>query len=429
MTQAAFLGGEPAVTEAWEQDWPILGEEEQRIVGQLLSEGILSIYDRSGIIADFEDAFSEWVSPPGQPILALSHNSGTSSLHAAYFGLGLGPGDEVIVPTYTFLATVTPLLACGATPVFTDMDPDTLTLSPEDAACRITSRTKALVVTHMWGHPANMAAIIELAEKHGLPVVEDCSHAHGATIEGRQVGTFGAVGCFSLEGHKAIAAGEGGMLVTSRREVYERAILLGHFGRRAKDEITDPQLRPFVSTGFGHKYRMHPLAAGVALAQLGRVDELIERRRGNLELLSEQLKDVPGIAPPITQRAMTRGGWYGYKPRFVPGDVPGLTIANYIDVLSAEGVKVKRPGSPPLHQLPVFDLSAASARALDLPWAASLPSTKRARISLPVAETIYPLLLSLPTFSGDCARVIEQYGNAFRKVAENRIELREHFSG
>jgi len=411
----AFHGGSPAVTTAWSRDWPLIGKEEIVAVVDLLGRGVLSIYDRSDIIAELEDAFASYHSVADKIPLALSQNSGTSTLHAAYFGLELGPGDEVIVPTYTFLATVTTLLQCGAVPVFADMDPVTLTLDPESVRERISERTRAIVVTHMWGHPAAMADLGGICSQYRLPLVEDCSHAHGATLNGQKVGTFGDAACFSLEGHKPIAAGEGGVLLTRSRVVYERALLLGHFGRRAKDEVTIEELKRFVDTGFGHKYRMHPLGAAMALAQLQRLDGRNQQREQNLNLLSSVLEPAPGIHPPVTRSGATRGGWYGYKPTYASEELGGLPLPRYVEALHAEGVQIKRPGSPPLHRLPTFSLARSEAQDLALPWANTLNDRSRFW-SCPVADEVFPTLLSLPTFSGACEQVITEYGEAFAKV-------------
>lgn len=417
----AILGGSPAVTIPWTQDWPYVGAEEIDTVVNLMRRGTLSLYDRSGIIAEFEDAYAAYQTWGGQLPYVVSHNAGTSALHGAYFGLGLGPGDEVIVPTYTFLATVTPLINLGVTIVFADLDARTLTADVESIRSRISERTRAVVVTHMWGHPADMPAICQLADSRNIAVVEDCSHAHGATIDGRKVGTFGVAACFSLEGHKVVAAGEGGVLVTSSRDIYERALMLGHFGRRIKDEVTRPELLPFIETGFGHKYRMHPLAAGIALHQLGRLDARNKQRAHNLDLLSELLDAVPGVDPPSTRSGCTRGGWYGYKPIYRAAELGGLPKERFMAALRAEGVQVKNPGSPPLHQLPLFDLDREAAARLGLPVAGA---PTRGRDLCPAAEATYPLLLSLPTFSGvDCEPVIRQYGEAFAKVAKAASEL------
>ncbi len=419
----AINGGPKSITVDWQPEWPYVGREEFIAVNRILKARTLSLYNRSGIIAEFEDSFAEYHRTSSYEPLVLSHNSGTSALHAAYFGLGLGPGDEAIVPTYTFLATVTPLLQCGVKPVFADVDASSLTIDPNSVLSRLSKHTKAIVVTHMWGHPADMRSLLYIAEKTGIPVVEDCSHAHGATIDGQKVGSFGSVACFSLEGHKAMTAGEGGVLMTSSRKVYERAVLLGHFGRRSKDEVALADLSGYTQTGFGHKYRMHPLGAAIALEQLRRLDSRNEIRRANLDLLAELLAPVRGVRPPSTPSNMTRGGWYGFKVRYVPDELPGVTISRYIDALRAEGVVIKRPGSPPLHNLPVFRLTRREARKLSLPWWNSLPYRQVMTYACPIAEEIYPTLLSLPTFSGDCAPIVREYAAAIDKVGTYYREL------
>lgn len=420
--QLALFGGPRAVPEPWQRDWPMIGEGEIEAVTDLMRRRVLSIYDRSDIIAEFEDAFARYHEAEGQTPYALTHSSGTASLHAAYFGLGIGPGDEVIAPTYTFLATVMPIFQSHGVPVLADMEPSTLTVAPEDVERRVTPRTRAVVVTHIWGHPADMDRIGDVCRRHGLALVEDCSHAHGATYRGRKVGTFGDAACFSLESHKAMIAGEGGVLLTRDRRVYERALLLGHFGARLRQEIRLPEHLPYVRTGLGLKYRMHPLAAAIALVQLGHLDERNEMRRRNLDRLTQLLSDVPGVRPPVTLPHVTRGGFYGYKPRYVPEETGGLDIGVYIEALRAEGVHVKRPGSPPLHTLPVFNPETRDRTGLRFPWPCAADG-RRPPGRLPVAESVYPALLSLPTFTLPADQLVEQYAQAFRKVSRHAAEL------
>ena len=422
-SELAIKGGPRAVTIEWERDWPLIGSQEIEAVVNLMERRVLSIYDRSGIIAEFEDSFADYHSLDTRRPYVVSHNSGTSALNAAYFGLRLRPGDEVIVPTYTFLATVVPLLNCGVVPVFADMEAETLNVAPASVVKLITPRTRAVVLTHMWGHPADMEELCRICEQAGLPLVEDCSHAHGATINARKVGTFGTAACFSLEGHKPIVAGEGGALVTWSREIYERALMLGHFGKRVKEEVAAPELLPYLQTGFGQKYRMHPLAAAIANQQIRRLDARNEQRRRNLEFLADLLSGLPGVQPPRAQPGFTYGGWYGFKVRYDAAQLGGLPMSQFLAALQAEGVQAKRPGSPPLHNLPLFALSREKARQLALPWAESLPNEPRAVAECPVAEAVYPTLISLPTFSGDCDPVIRQYGEAFAKVTSSWREL------
>jgi len=417
----ALFGGIPVVKTQKIPTWPDVGLEEIEAVKELLQHNILSIYDRSGIYEEFETNFAQYHGVK----YALSHNSGTSSLHAAFFAAGVGPGDEVLAPTYTFLATATPIFQLGATPILCEMDPETLTIDPEDTAARVTSKTKAIVVTHMWGHPCEMGQLMEIARTHNLILIEDCSHAHGATYKGRKVGTIGHMGCFSLEGHKAICAGEGGMLITNEQEFYERAILLGHFGKRAKQEVTLQPYRRYVETGFGHKYRIHPLGAAIANIALKYLDQKNEIRRHNMNWFSQRISGIPGIVPPITRSHSTRGGWYGYKPFYKPEDLGNLSISRYIEALDAEGVPIKKPGSKPLHLLPLFQDPPSKLTQLGSFWRsfASCASPGYKQGDFPISEGIYSRLLSLPVFAQPALPLLEEFAIALEKVAENFKKL------
>lgn len=420
----ALFGGPKIVTIEKPPDWPIITNEEIEAVTELLKKRVLSIYDRSGIIEEFEDNFARYHGIK----YALTHNSGTSSLHAAFFAVGIGPGDEVIAPTYTFLATVVPVLQSNGIPVLADLDPEILTIDPEEVEKNITPQTKAIVVTHIWGHPVEMDEIMRIAKKNNLFVIEDCSHAHGATYKGQKVGTIGDIGCFSLEGHKAMIAGEGGMLITNNQHFYERAMLLGHFGQRIKQEVKLPENRLFVETGFGHKYRMHPLAATIANIQLKYLDTRNEMRKKNLDYLSEKLSDVKGVEPPLTKPYVTRGGFYGYKPVYKQDELKGLPIETFIEALKAEGVKIKRPGSKPLHLLPLFQDHPDKLYNYGCPW--KCPHAKRNVIykagDLPKSEEMYAKLLSMPTFTEPAMDIIDQYIAAFNKIENNVDKLLEY---
>lgn len=413
----AIFGGAPAVKTKSIPVWPKVSEEEIEAVVRLLRNNTLSIYDRSGIYEEFENNFSHYHGVR----YALAHNAGTSALHAAFFAAGLGPGDEVLAPTYTFLATVTPILQTGAFPVLCEMDPETLTIDPEDVAARITPKTKAIVVTHMWGHPCEMDQLMEIAASNKLILIEDCSHAHGAIYKGRKVGTMGHIGCFSLEGHKAVHAGEGGMFITSEQEFYERAVLLGHFGQRAKQEVKLEPYRRYVETGFGHKYRIHPVGAAIANARLKHLDEQNEIRHRNMNWFSKRIAKIPGIKPPVTKDYVTRGGWYGYKPVYESAELDGLPLDKYIEALDSEGVPIKRPGSKPLHLLPLLQDYPQRLKAIGSLWKnAESPSPRFYKTGdFPVAEKNYAKLLSLPVFAEPAESLLEEFACAMEKVATN----------
>lgn len=233
----AVLGGSPAVTtDGPHFTWPPIRESTRQAVARQIDDA-LSIYDRSGVVARLEDALQDYLDI--RHVLLTS--SGTVALYSAYAACGIGPGDEVIVPAYTFLATATPLFHLGAIPVLADCD-NTGNIDVAAVEARISFRTKAIMVTHMWGIPCDMAALSQLAAKHGIMLLEDASHAHGAASGTRKVGTFGTA-AFSLNGPKPLSAGEGGLIATDDDEVYYRALLHGHYNKRCRNEIPSSTLR------------------------------------------------------------------------------------------------------------------------------------------------------------------------------------------
>ncbi len=271
-------------------NWPRMTSElAEKIV--LQASDALSIYDRSGIVATFEDKFRAHVGAD----FALATSSGTAALHSAYYGVGLAAGDEVICSEYGFFATVAPLVHVGTLPVFVDCYADG-TIDVEQAEAAITERTRAIVVTHMWGQPGRLVELRQLCDRFGLRLIEDCSHAHGASYQGRSVGSFGDAAAWSLQANKTIWAGEGGVLCTSDRSVYERAMLLGHFNRRSLNEIpTDSPNYAYAFTGVGLKYRAHPLGLALATPQLDGLAQLIQNRQTAAKQISDALRSVPGI--------------------------------------------------------------------------------------------------------------------------------------
>ncbi|MFI6394295.1 DegT/DnrJ/EryC1/StrS family aminotransferase [Nonomuraea sp. NPDC050547] len=251
----------------------------------------LSIHDGGGVLGEVERRM-EALTGCGY---ALTTVNGTSALHAAYVGLDLPPGSEVIAPVLTFHASISPIMQCRLSPVLVDVDPVTGNICPQAVARALTDRTSCIVVTHMHGIPADMTAICAIAREAGVHVVEDCSLAYGARIGERVVGAIGSVAAFSMQSEKVVSAGEGGCLVTNSRSVYERALLLGNSRHRPTTEVTEESLRQFASTGFGLKHRMHPLAAVLALHDLETLDDRLIRDARTGRLLATALDAVPGV--------------------------------------------------------------------------------------------------------------------------------------
>lgn len=375
----------------------------------------ISIRGRTGPIRDFEDQFLAFL---GSPRYGITYNSGTSALFAAYFALGVTEGTEVIGPALTYHAALSPVYALRGDVVLVDVDRDSRCIDASRIEAAITERTKVLTVVHQWGHPADMDRILRIAERHGLAVLEDCSHAHGSRYRGRLCGTFGQAAVFSLQANKAVFAGEGGILVTDDDAVHDRATLIGHYRDRSSEEVSDPALRDYWVTGFGLKLRMSPFNAIVARHSLRNLPALIEQRRRCMNHLRNELRQVSYLDPVPVAPEADMGAWYGFKPLYRPEALGGLPKERMIEALRAEGVEVSDPSGPCLASLPLYSRS---------PDAMFPDRAKRANdpAGFPVATEVSERSLSLPVFSDwdRDAATIEQYVAAFHKVGEHHSEL------
>jgi dTDP-4-amino-4,6-dideoxygalactose transaminase len=414
----ALFGGPPAITEPTAFTWPPITPADVAAVTALLERGEISYYGREGAVASLEDAFAAYVGVPH----ALACSSGTAALHSAYFGLGLEAGDEVIAPTFTFLSTVMPLFVVNATPVLVDAEPDTGNVDPAAVEAAVTPRTRAVVVVHVNGHPCDMDPIADICRRHDLRLVEDCSHAHGATYCGRMVGTFGDVSVFSLQGAKLTPAGQGGLLLTPDREVFERAVLLGHFRNRAFDDVASDEYRPYATTGYGLNYRMHPLAAALARRQFEDLETYLAGREANLGALSAGLAGVPGVEPPARRPYATRHSYFNYKPLYDAEAMGGLDRGVYIQALRAEGAPVEDSASLPLHREPLFQVADDGSRT----YGRVVGRRVYADGDLPGAESYAERALRIPTYTQPRPRLIAQIVDAFAKVAGARDALLDY---
>jgi dTDP-4-amino-4,6-dideoxygalactose transaminase len=270
------------------------------------------------------------------------------------FGLGVGPGDEVICPSYTWICSISPALMLMARPVFCEIDPDTLLIDPEDVRERITDRTRAIVAVHLWGNPCNMDALMKVSEETGVPVIEDCSHSHGATYRGRPMGSIGHAGAWSLQGTKPVSAGEGGMFGTDDVDVFERACLIGQVNRVAGLDLITDKLKHLQPLGLGIKFRAHPLGIGIASVQLKKLDELNERKRSYILSVKAGLEDIPGLMNIKSYEHAEPGGFYGFPVRYVPEELGGYPLEKFLKALQEQGLPDPRSAYPPLHLLPLF---------------------------------------------------------------------------
>ncbi len=419
-TELALHGGPKAVTIEDPEGWRAFGREEVDLVGRMAADAELS-GNGAGITKEFEEGFARYVGRP----YALSQMSGTTTLWAAYFAVGVGPGDEVIHPTYAWIGSVAPAVFLGARPVFCEVDPQTLTADPEDIERRITVRTRAICVVHLFGNPCDMDAIMEISRRYGIPVIEDCSHAHGAEWDGKVVGSIGEIGCFSLkgEGRGALSVGEGGIVVTEKREYYERLLICGHLNRVGViEELTRPEYRALRNSCLGIKLRAHALGMGLGREQVRKLDEVNEKRRAVHRRLNRIAEEIPGLEPVVVLEKATPGGFYGYRLLYRPEALGGLSAETFVEALQAEGAEVAGCDFPLLHTLRLF------AEGFDLygenrgPLAGDYPGYKEG--DLPVSEAVHKRVLALPGFTDPKPGVLEAYMEAFRKVAANAGALK-----
>ncbi|MDO8611240.1 MAG: DegT/DnrJ/EryC1/StrS family aminotransferase [Dehalococcoidia bacterium] len=343
MAEALAIDGGPKVRSKPFPPWPALGDEDVSAVADALRSGGLTQLT-GGAVAAFEEAFAAWNGVPH----CVATSSGTTAIHTALAALDIGPGDEVIVPAHTFIASATPVLHQRAVPVFADADPDTYCLSPESAAERITARTKAIVAVHLNGHPADLDALLALAEPRGIAVIEDCAQAHGALYKGRKVGSLGRVGCFSFWEDKIMTTGgEGGAVIAEDDALAARMRRIRHHGEGPSEGA-----RAYYHLELGYNYRMTSMQAATGLVQLQKLDGYLEARRRNAAYLTERLPALGVIEPPPVAPYAVHS-YYKYVCRLPSGALaPGIDA--FVRAVAAEGVPIQRRYPTPLPEQPVF---------------------------------------------------------------------------
>jgi perosamine synthetase len=348
----AILGGPPTLATDRHNRWPELTDADRDAVARVIESGIIN-GARAPQISALEQEWAEYVDAE----YCISVNNGTSALHCCAAAADLAPGDEVIVPALTFIATAMAMIHQGATPVFCDIDPVTYNLAPERIEERITDRTRAIVPVHLQGLPADMDAIQEIARKHDLAVIEDAAQAHGAEYRGRRVGPIGDSGAFSLNSSKGLPGGEGGLFVTNDEDAYLAARRLTMFGEDVP-VLEAGQFRAYWSEGVGWNYRNQELPAALARTQLARLDRFNTTVQANAEHLTAHLNGVPGLTPPAVP-ADCRSVYHKYRVRIDPDalgyDGPVTELRDrIIHALRAEGVEAVVWQVFPLPALPVF---------------------------------------------------------------------------
>jgi perosamine synthetase len=313
----------------------LVGNEKRYVLDCLDSTWISS----TGQYVDrFEKAFAEFCNVKH----AISCCNGTAALHLALLGLGVQPGDEVIVPTLTFVATANAVVYCGATPVFVDSEPETWNLNPALLEGKITDRTKGIIAVHLYGHPVDMNPVLRVARSHGLFVIEDAAEAHGAEYHGRRTGSLGDIGSFSFYGNKIITTGEGGMVVTDDDALAAKV-------RQLKGQGMEPSRRYWFPV-LGYNYRMTNVAAAIGLAQLEKADWHIARRQHNASRYAYRLSSVPGI---VLQPEKPWARSVNWMVSLVLTEECAVSRDTVMERLARAGIET-RPFFPPMHILPIY---------------------------------------------------------------------------
>src|ERR1041385_8621670 len=301
MTSLALFGGRPVRRKPF-ATWPIFDDSEKRAVLEVLESGAWG--GDSPKVPELEQRFAAF----HEARFGIAASNGTVTLEAALAATGIQAGDEVIVPPITFIATATAVLRAGAVPVFVDIDPLSFNLDPKRLADAITIKSRAAIPVHFAGHPADLDAIIETASNHGLDVIEDAAHAHGASWRGRRVGSLGHFGSFSFQQSKNMTAGEGGMLLTSDEALAERARSVCNQGRRTGGAW-------YEHVRLGTNYRMTAWQAAILLVQMTRLEEQLRRRAEAARILDERLAQFDFLRPQCKDARVTCETYYLYMIR------------------------------------------------------------------------------------------------------------------
>lgn len=336
----AIRGGKPVRTEPF-PSWPVFGETEERNLLASLRSGKWGKLQGEEVVR-FERRYAEY----HQARHAVAVVNGTVALRLALVAAGIGAGDEVIVPPYTFLATASAVVEANATPVFVDIDLETFNIDPKAIEMAITPRTRAIIPVHLGGLPCDMAAIMEIARRHHLTVIEDACHAHGASYRGRRVGALGDMGVFSFQSSKNLCSGEGGILLTNDDDLAARCWSLHNCGRVPGGAWYEHHI-------IGGNYRLSELQGALLNAQFERLDEQSETRNANGQYVAERLARIPGVHPQKRGEDCTRHSYHIFCVRLVPEET-GISREAFLDALRAEGIPLAPGYVIPLYRQEVF---------------------------------------------------------------------------
>ena len=413
MGKLALQGGKKAVKSGKNRfdeqtRWPQVGRDEINAINKIFKDANISTHP---VIQDLEKAYCGRIGAN----YALAHNSGTSALMAAFWALDLKPGDQILVPTATFWASALPMMWHGLVPVFCESEETELGLDLEDVRKKWNPNVKAIVIVPLWGIPGNYGPMLEFAKEKNLLVIEDASHAHGATYKNQPVGSFGDISVFSLQGDKLAPAGEGGVLLTDNIEYYHKAMLLGDITRIVELETPD---RRFAATSFGIKTRIAPVSAVIGLSSLQKLDERNAIRKANMERLSGALSEYGFNCYSDTQNWSRTYFEFVARPQISSLNV--LSSKEWILALESEGCEVSKPRYPLLHEQPFFT-EGAFKKVLRLEESECPEYFPE---GFDQTRSVNEELIKFPCFTTSEDSVLEEYIAAIHKIGTSQKEVK-----
>lgn len=385
MDKLAILGGKPVRDAVLPLADPEIGDEEIGQVVEVLKSKWIS---QGKKVEEFEIKFSEYIGTE----YAVAVSSGTAALHTAFIACGIKKGDEVIVPSFTHISTANAALYCGASPIFAEINPDTYTIDPNDIENKITIKTKAIVPVHWAGRPADTDALMKIAEANDLILIEDACQAAGAVYHSKKVGGFGLAACFSMYPSKIVTTGEGGMVTTNDRNIYDKLKLLRNYGQT-------PEKR-FHHIILGYNYRITELQAALGVAQLGKIEEKIRRKNENAIKLSKELQKFTGLTAPAIQSDV-RHIFMHYMVKIDESKF-GKSRDFVMDALNAENIQ-SRMYIPPVHLQPYYRERFGYREGY-----------------LPITEDVAKKVLTLPCLSSMDDTDIGDIIKAIQKIKESK---------
>lgn len=407
MEKLALFGGTPIKTKPFPK-WPQYDEHERQALLDVLDSEIW--WRTPGTrTKKFEEEFAAYHGAK----YGIACTNGTAAIEIVLAALGIGLGDEVIVPDFTFVATASAVLLHGALPVLVDVDKETYCIDPQKVEAAITKRTKAIIAVHIAGYPADMDALGEIANRHNLILLEDCAHAHGSEWKGHKVGTLGRAGTFSFQQSKLMTAGEGGIILTDDDDLEVRIRSVHDCGRMPGEWF----YAHFIN---GSNYRLSEWQGAVLSQQLKRFDSQALIRSANAAYLNKHLLEIEGIKPQVYDPRVTRNGHYCYLFTYDPDYFEGLSTNDFIKALEAEGIPTQA-SYPPLHALALFK-NGEYLKRLNLEHAAAQKPYDDA--DFPVTEigfknTVWLVHRTLLGTEQDTAEIVE----AVKKIHKHSLEL------